>query len=175
MDESDGSLSSQKRFHFEREDLLSCAEGKLFGAGNAQLPKPPMLMFDRISHISKVGGDFSRGLVSAEMSIESGLWFFDCHFHRDPVMPGCLGLDALWQMLGFHLAWLGYKGRGRALGVDGIRFRDQVLPSADRVVYDLHIRRIISGRLIMGIADGVVRVDGKVSLSAKGLRVGLFV
>ncbi len=175
VDESGDSLSSQNRFNFEREDLLSCAEGKLFGAGNAQLPKPPMLMFDRISRISKSDGDFSRGLVIADMSIDSSLWFFDCHFHRDPVMPGCLGLDALWQMLGFYLAWLGYKGRGRALGVDGIRFRDQVLPSAERVVYDLHIRRVISGRLIMGIADGVVRVDDKVSLSAKGLRVGLFV
>ena len=168
------SLSAQNRCVFEHAELVACGEGQLFGAGNAQLPLPPMLMFDRISMMSSDGGEFKRGLVQAELNVVSDLWFFTCHFHNDPVMPGCLGLDALWQMLGFYLAWLGYKGRGRALGVDGIRFRDQVLPTGEQVLYELHIRRVISGRLVMGLADGVVRVDGSVSLSAKGLRVGLF-
>ena len=133
-----------------------------------------MLMFDRISSISDQEGKFARGTVSAELTINPELWFFACHFYKDPVMPGCLGLDALWQLLGFHLAWLGHRGRGRALGVEDIRFREQVLPMTKIVSYELHVRRIISGRLVMGIADGVLRADGVVSLNAKGLRVGLF-
>ncbi len=170
----DKSLCAQNRRAFAPADLVACGEGKLFGKGNAQLPLSPMLMFDRISDISDEDGKFARGKVTAELTISSELWFFACHFYKDPVMPGCLGLDALWQLLGFHLAWLGHKGRGRALGVEDIRFRDQVLPSTKRVLYELHIRRVISGRLVMGIADGVLQADGMVSLTAKGLRVGLF-
>ena len=168
------SLCAQGRRVFEHVDLVECGKGRLFGKGNAQLPLSPMLMFDRISDTSDEGGKFARGEMTAELAITSDLWFFACHFHKDPVMPGCLGLDALWQLLGFHLAWLGHKGRGRALGVEGIRFREQVLPSTRIVSYHLHIRRVISGRLVMGIADGVLQADGVVSLSAKGLRVGLF-
>ena len=168
------SLSAQNRCVFEQAELVACGEGKLFGDGNARLPLPPMLMFDRIAAMSSDGGEFKCGSVQAELNVTADLWFFACHFHNDPVMPGCLGLDALWQMLGFYLAWLGYKGRGRALGVDNIRFRDQVLPASERVLYELHIRRVKAGGLVMGLADGLVRVDGEVSLSAKGLRVGLF-
>ncbi len=170
----DRSLCAQGRSVFEHADLVECGMGKLFGKGNAQLPLAPMLMFERISDISDKGGKFAHGAVAAEMTISSDMWFFACHFYKDAVMPGCLGLDALWQLLGFHLAWLGHKGRGRALGVEGIRFREQVLPSTTLVSYQLHIRRIISGRLVMGIADGVLQADGVVSLTAKGLRVGLF-
>ena len=168
------SLCTQGRRTFEHAELVECGMGKLFGKGNAQLPLAPMLMFDRISDISNEGGKLARGAVTAELTISPDLWFFACHFYRDPVMPGCLGLDALWQLLGFHLAWLGHKGRGRALGVEDIRFREQVLPSTKIVSYELHIRRIISGKLVMGIADGVLQADGVVSLTAKGLRVGLF-
>ena len=167
-------LCAQNKRAFEHADLVECGMGKLFGKGNAQLPLPPMLMFDRIAEIAKEGGKFSRGTMTAELAVTPDLWFFACHFHQDPVMPGCLGLDALWQLLGFHLAWLGHKGRGRALGVENIRFREQVLPSAKRVFYELHIKRVISGKLVMGIADGELQVDGATSMSAKGLRVGLF-
>ncbi len=168
------SLCAQGRCAFVHADLVDCGKGKLFGKGNAQLPLAPMLMFDQISDMSNDGGKFERGALTAELTIVSDLWFFACHFYKDPVMPGCLGLDALWQLLGFHLAWLGHKGRGRALGVEDIRFREQVLPSTKLVSYQLHIKRIISGRLVMGIADGVLLADGVVSLTAKGLRVGLF-
>ena len=168
------SLCAQGRRAFALADLVECGKGKLFGKGNAQLPLAPMLMFDQISDMSNDGGKFSRGALTAELTITSDLWFFACHFYKDPVMPGCLGLDALWQLLGFHLAWLGHKGRGRALGVEDIRFREQVLPATKLVSYQLHIKRIISGKLVMGIADGVLLADGIVSLTAKGLRVGLF-
>ena len=170
----DSSLCAQGRRVFEHSDLVECGMGKLFGKGNAHLPLSPMLMFDRISDISHEGGKFERGTLAAELTITPDLWFFACHFYKDPVMPGCLGLDALWQLLGFHLAWLGHKGKGRALGAEDIRFRDQVLPSTKRASYELHIKRIISGRLVLGIADGVLKADGVVSLAAKGLRVGLF-
>lgn len=159
---------------FTYEELLDCGHGKLFGPGNARLPLPPMLMFDRISGIRADGGKYAKGEVTAELDVRDDLWFFQCHFETDPVMPGCLGLDALWQLLGFYLAWLGNPGRGRALGVGEVKFTDQVLPDVSNVAYRLDVRRVISRRLVMGIADGTVAADGKTIYEAEGLRVGLF-
>lgn len=159
---------------FERDDLLRCGYGKMFGPGNAQLPVPDMLMMDRIVNIADTGGAFGKGEVRAELDIQPDLWFFGCHFPGDPVMPGCLGLDALWQLLGFFLAWRGNEGRGRALGVGEVKFAGQVLPSAEKVNYRLDIKRLITRRLVMGIADGVMAVDGREIYIAKDLRVGLF-
>ena len=159
---------------FTREELLKCGYGELFGPGNAQLPVPNMLMMDRITHISNVGGLFGKGEIKAELDIAPGLWFFECHFPGDPVMPGCLGLDAMWQLVGFHLGWLGHPGKGRALGVDEVKFTGQVLPKAKLVSYQIDIKRVIARGLIMGIADGTVSVDGRAIYTAKGLRVGLF-
>jgi 3-hydroxyacyl-[acyl-carrier protein] dehydratase / trans-2-decenoyl-[acyl-carrier protein] isomerase len=154
---------------FSRDELIDCANGHLFGEGNAQLPLPPMLMFDRITTITDNGGPFGRGEVHAEQDISPGLWFFPCHFKNDPVMPGCLGLDALWQLLGFFLGWKGYKGRGRALGGE-IKFSGSVFPTATKVTYQLHIKRVIGHRLTMGIADGSVLVDGERIYEAKDLK-----
>lgn len=159
---------------FERDQLLACARGELFGAGNARLPAPPMLMFDRITHVGASGGRHGRGLLTAEQDIHPGLWFFDCHFQGDPVMPGCLGLDALWQLAGFLLPWLGEPGRGRALGVGSVRFSGQVLPDARRVDYRVDVRRVSRGRVPLVIADGTVSVDGRAIYEASDLRVGLF-
>ncbi|MDQ1363383.1 MAG: 3-hydroxyacyl-[acyl-carrier protein] dehydratase / trans-2-decenoyl-[acyl-carrier protein] isomerase [Pseudomonadota bacterium] len=159
---------------FTREELLKCGQGELFGPGNAQLPIPNMLMMDRISHISKEAGLFGKGEIKAELDIHPGLWFFECHFPGDPVMPGCLGLDAMWQLVGFYLGWLGHPGKGRALGVDEVKFTGQVLPTARLVKYQIDIKRVIARGLIMGIADGTVSVDGREIYTAKGLRVGLF-
>jgi len=159
---------------FTREELLKCGQGELFGPGNAQLPVPNMLMMDRVTHISKEGGLFGKGEIKAELDINPGLWFFECHFPGDPVMPGCLGLDAMWQLVGFHLGWLGHPGKGRALGVDEVKFTGQVLPTAKLVKYQIDIKRVIARGLIMGIADGTVSVDGREIYTAKGLRVGLF-
>lgn len=147
----------------------------MFGPGNAQLPIPNMLMLDRITRISDEGGAYGKGHILAELDIQPDLWFFACHFPGDPVMPGCLGLDAMWQLLGFHLAWLGNKGRGRALGVGEVKFTGQVLPTAKLVTYELDIKRVITRKLVMGIADGSVRVDGREIYVAKDLRVGLFI
>lgn len=147
----------------------------MFGPGNAQLPLPDMLMLDRITKISDEGGAYGKGHILAELDIQPDLWFFACHFPGDPVMPGCLGLDAMWQLLGFHLAWLGNKGRGRALGVGEVKFTGQVLPTAKLVSYELDIKRVITRKLVMGIADGSVRVDGREIYVAKDLRVGLFI
>ncbi|EIJ41296.1 beta-hydroxyacyl-(acyl carrier protein) dehydratase FabA [Beggiatoa alba B18LD] len=156
------------------EELLQCARGEMFGAGNAQLPLPPMLMFDRIVTITEDGGLFGKGNIVAELDIEPHLWFFDCHFIGDPVMPGCLGLDAMWQLIGFYLGWLGGPGRGRALGSGEVKFTGQVTPKNKLVTYRIDIKRTIMRKLVMGIGDAVMLVDGKEIYNAKDLRVGLF-
>lgn len=159
---------------FSYEDLLACAHGKLFGPGNARLPLPPMLMFDRITKIVSEGGLFGKGEVTAEFDIKPNLWFFGCHFEDDPVMPGCLGLDALWQLLGFFLGWLKAPGQGRALGVGEVKLTGMVLPTAKKVLYRLDVKRVILRKLVLGIADGTVLVDGASAYEVKDLRVGLF-
>ncbi|MBE8190925.1 MAG: 3-hydroxyacyl-[acyl-carrier-protein] dehydratase FabA [Alphaproteobacteria bacterium] len=159
---------------FNYEELLECAQGKLFGAANGRLPKPPMLMFDRIVDIDEAGGKYGKGFLAAELDIKPDLWFFDCHFFDDPVMPGCLGLDAMWQLLGFYMAWAGYAGRGRALGGGGVQFKGEVLPDTKLVRYEVDIKRIINRSLIMGIGEARLIADGEVIYEAEGLRVGLF-
>ena len=158
----------------DREALLACANGEMFGPGNAQLPAPPMLMFDRITRIADAGGAHDKGEIRAEFDIHPDHWFFDCHFKGDPVMPGCLGLDALWQLTGFFLAWSGGPGRGRALGVGEVKFTGQILPSAKLVTYLIDMKRVILRKLVMGIADGRVLVDGREIYTATDLKVGLF-
>lgn len=159
---------------YQREDLLACAHGELFGPGNARLPLPNMLMIDRISRIAETGGSYGKGEIVAELDIQPDLWFFDCHFESDPVMPGCLGLDATWQLLGFYLGWLGHPGRGRALGVGQVKFSGQVLPTAKKLTYQINIKRVIARKLTMGLADATVSVDGNDIYQANDLRVGLF-
>lgn len=163
-----------KKSSYTRDELLTCGRGELFGPGNAQLPMPNMLMVDRISTINEDGGAYKKGQIIAELDIHPDLWFFDCHFPGDPVMPGCLGLDAMWQLIGFFLAWSGGQGRGRALGVGELKFTGQVLPEAKRVTYRIDIKRVIMRNLVMGIGDAEMDVDGKVIYVAKNLRVGLF-
>ena len=165
---------SERRSQFGYEDLLACGRGELFGAGNAQLPLPPMLMFDRIADISENGGQHGKGGVRAELDIKPELWFFGCHFKGDPVMPGCLGLEALWQLTGFFLGWLGLQGRGRAIGVGEVKLLDQVLPSLKKVVYGVDIKRVFRGKLVLGIADGWLEADGRRMYEVKDMRVGLF-
>ncbi|WP_151705165.1 bifunctional 3-hydroxydecanoyl-ACP dehydratase/trans-2-decenoyl-ACP isomerase [Nitrincola alkalilacustris] len=159
---------------FEREDLLKCGHGEMFGPGNARLPVGNMLMMDRILEINETGGEFGKGEIIAELDIHPDLWFFDCHFPTDPVMPGCLGLDAMWQIVGFYLGWKGNKGRGRALGAGEVKFTGQVLPSAKKVTYHVQLKRVIERKLVMGIADATMCVDGREIYTAKDLRVGLF-
>jgi 3-hydroxyacyl-[acyl-carrier protein] dehydratase/trans-2-decenoyl-[acyl-carrier protein] isomerase len=165
---------SERQSSFSYEELLACGRGELFGAGNAQLPLPPMLMFDRIENISEAGGANGKGGVRAAFDINPELWFFGCHFKGDPVMPGCLGLDALWQLTGFFLGWLGMPGRGRALGVGEVKFADQVLPTIKKVIYGVDIKRVFKGKLVLGIADGWLEADGKRIYEVKDMRVGLF-
>ncbi len=175
-DERSGSLNVgglTDRHAFSYEELLECGRGELFGPGNAQLPAPPMLMFDRITHISEEGGEYGKGGIVAELDLRPDLWFFECHFLGDPVMPACLGLDALWQLIGFYLAWLGEPGRGRALGVGDVKFASQVLPSAKRLSYHIDFRRVIRRKLVLGIANGTMKIDGETAFEAGNLRVGL--
>lgn len=160
--------------HFSFQELLSCAKGEMFGPGNAQLPSPNMLMVDRVTTINADGGKYKKGKILAELDIKPELWFFDCHFPGDPVMPGCLGLDAMWQLVGFYLAWRDNPGRGRALGVGEVKFSGQVLPTAKKVTYDIDIKRMITRGVVLGIADGVMSVDEREIYHAKDLRVGLF-
>jgi len=159
---------------YSYEELLACGRGEMFGPGNAQLPTPPMLMFDRITNITADGGQFGKGIVEAELDINPDLWFFACHFRNDPVMPGCLGLDAMWQMVGFYLGWIGGPGRGRALGVGEVRFSGEVTPTVKKVVYRVELKRVINRRLVLGVGDGVLEADGKPIYEAKDLRVGLY-
>jgi 3-hydroxyacyl-[acyl-carrier protein] dehydratase / trans-2-decenoyl-[acyl-carrier protein] isomerase len=163
-----------RRGSYEYEDLLACARGELFGEGNAQLPLPPMLMFERISEIAEGGGEHGKGLVRAELALKPDLWFFPCHFKGDPVMPGCLGLDALWQLLGFFLAWLGGPGKGRALGLGELKFSGQVVPTMKQVIYGIDIKRVMRSKLVLGVADGWLSADGAVIYRASDLKVGLF-
>ena len=159
---------------FSYQELLDCANGILFGKGNAQLPAPPMLMFDRVTKINETGGLFEKGEIVAELDIKPDLWFFDCHFKGDPVMPGCLGLDAMWQLVGFYLGWLGQPGKGRALGVGEVKFTGQVLNTVKKVTYHISLKRLILRKLILGVADGVLKADGSPIYEAKDMKVGLF-
>ena len=163
-----------RRTSFGYDDLLACARGELFGAGNAQLPLPPMLMFDRISEIAEAGGDYGKGLVRAVLELKPDLWFFPCHFKGDPVMPGCLGLDALWQLLGFFLGWLGAPGKGRALSVGEVKFSGMVLPTMKKLKYIVELKRVIRRKFTLGTGDGWLKADGDTIYTAKDLRVGLF-
>jgi len=165
-------MKNQNSYTFE--ELLACGRGELFGAGNAQLPLPPMLMFDRIVSITSDGGKYGNGQIIAELDIKPDLWFFGCHFEGDPVMPGCLGLDAMWQLVGFFLGWSGGPGRGRALGAGEVKFTGQVLPTGKLVRYTIDIKRLIMRKLVMGIADARMEVDGREIYVANDLRVGLF-
>ncbi len=159
---------------YTKEELVACGHGELFGEGNARLPKDNMLMVDRITTINREGGANGKGEIIAELDINPDLWFFECHFENDPVMPGCLGLDAMWQLVGFYLGWRGNPGRGRALGAGEIKFTGEILPTAGIVTYQIDFKRVIERKLIMGIADGTVAVDGEVIYTAKDLRVGLY-
>jgi len=159
---------------FSKEELIACGHGHIFGPGNAQLPIDNMLMLDRITKITEQEGNFNKGYIEAELDIHPKLWFFDCHFPGDPVMPGCLGLDALWQLIGFFLGWKGNEGQGRALGCGEVKFTGQVTPEAKLVTYKIHLSRLIERKLVMGIGDATMELDGKVIYTAKDLRVGLF-
>lgn len=168
------SLLERKIHSFDKNDLLACSRGELFGPGNSQLPAPNMLMFDRITDIQNEGGDFGLGYVKAELDVTKDLWFFGCHFPGDPVMPGCLGLDAMWQLVGFFLGWRGGPGKGRALGVGKVKFKGEVLDNAKLVTYEINFKKVIErGQLIMGVADGKVYVDGEHIYTAEDLQVGL--
>ena len=164
----------EQKNNYSYEDLLTCAKGELFGPGNAQLPMPPMLMFEKITNISSNGGANDKGVIQAEMAIKPDLWFFDCHFINDPVMPGCLGLDAMWQLLGFYLGWLGEKGKGRAISVGNVKFSGMVLPQTKKLEYTINLKRVLTSKLVLGIADGFLSADGEVIYEASDLRVALF-
>lgn len=165
---------TDRQTSFSKDDLLACSRGELFGPGNSQLPAPNMLMMDRIVTITESGGEYDKGLIVAELDITPELWFFACHFPGDPVMPGCLGLDAMWQLVGFFLGWSDGPGKGRALGVGEVKFTGQILPTAKKVTYKINMKRVIKRKLFMGLADGSVEVDGRTIYEAKDLKVGLF-
>lgn len=167
-------MSMAQQSSYNKADLIKAGTGEMFGEGNSQLPSDNMLMMDRILTITEEGGEFGKGFIEAELDITPDLWFFDCHFKGDPVMPGCLGLDAMWQLVGFFLAWTGGPGRGRALGVGEVKFTGQILPTAKKVSFRIDLKRVIKRKLYMGLADGSVSVDGREIYSAKDLKVGLF-
>jgi 3-hydroxyacyl-[acyl-carrier protein] dehydratase / trans-2-decenoyl-[acyl-carrier protein] isomerase len=167
-------LQAMAQSRFDLPDLLACGRGEMFGPGNAQLPAPPMLMFDRITHIANTGGAYGKGQMVAELDVNPELWFFACHFIGDTVMPGCLGLDAMWQLVGFFLGWSGAPGRGRALGVGDVKFSGQVTNKVSRVVYRIDLKKVILRRLVLGVGDGILEADGNPIYEAKDLRVGLF-
>ena len=164
-----------KKSSYTYDDLISCANGDLFGPGNAKLPAPPMLMFDRITEIKQDIGEFKKGFIKAELDIKNNLWFFDCHFKNDPVMPGCLGLDAMWQLVGFYLGWIGEPGKGRALGVNSVKFTGEVLKKAKKATYEINMKRILKKEgATVGLANGILSIDGKIIYNAENLKVGLF-
>lgn len=165
---------AERKSSYDYEDLLACGRAELFGEGNPQLPLPPMLMFHRITSVEEEGGEHGKGAIRAEFDISPDLWFFPCHFQGDPVMPGCLGLDALWQLTGFYLGWLGLEGRGRALATGEVKFSGMVTPSTRLVEYGVDFKRVMRGRLVLGLADGWMKADGETIYIAKDLRVGLF-
>ncbi len=167
-------MENKVKNSYTKEDLISCAKAEMFGKGNPQLPLPPMLMMDRIVSITEDGGDYNKGEIIAELDITPDLWFFGCHFEGDPVMPGCLGLDAMWQLVGFYLGWKGGKGRGRALGAGEVKFTGQVLPTAKKITYKINIKRVVMRKLVLGIADATMFIDGKEIYKGKDLKVGLF-
>ena len=165
----------EKKSSYSYQELLDCANGKLFGPGNAKLPSPPMLMFDRITNIQETKGKYDRGIIEAELDIKEKMWFFDCHFKEDPVMPGCLGLDAMWQLVGFFLGWTGEPGKGRALGVNSVKFSGEVLNNIKMAKYKVDIRRILKKEgAVVGLADGILYADDKAIYEAENLKVGLF-
>jgi 3-hydroxyacyl-[acyl-carrier protein] dehydratase/trans-2-decenoyl-[acyl-carrier protein] isomerase len=167
-------MMAQQKSSYSYEELLACARGELFGPGNAQLPAPPMLMFDRITDVSETGGEYGKGYIRAEFDIKPDLWFFPCHFIGDPVMPGCLGLDAMWQLTGFFLGWLGEPGKGRAISTGEVKFSGMVTPATKKVEYGIDFKRVMRGRLVLGMADGWLKADGETIYKASDLRVGLF-
>ncbi len=161
--------------NFNYDELIACGNGELFGEGNAKLPLPPMLMFDRITEIKKDVGEFKKGFIKAELDIKDNLWFFDCHFKNDPVMPGCLGLDAMWQLVGFYLGWIGEPGKGRALGVNTVKFTGEVLKKAKMATYEINMKRVLKKEgAVVGLANGILSADEKVIYTAENLKVGLF-
>ena len=165
----------KKKSSYNYEELISCGNGKLFGPGNAKLPLPPMLMFDRISEINENTGNFKKGSIKAELDIKDNLWFFECHFKNDPVMPGCLGLDAMWQLVGFYLGWLGNPGKGRALGVNAVKFTGEVLKNVKMATYEIDMKKIlVKENTTVGLANGILKADGNKIYSAENLKVGLF-
>jgi len=165
----------EKKSSFTKEDLLDCAHGTMFGIGNARLPLPPMLMFDRITKITDSGGKFGKGEIVAQLDVTPDLWFFDCHFEMDPVMPGCLGLDAMWQLVGFYLGWIGEPGKGRALGVNSVKFTGDVLKNIKMATYEINMKRILKKEgTAVGLANGILSADGKIIYRAENLKVGLF-
>ena len=168
-------IFNMQKNSFSYEELIACGKGNLFGEGNAKLPLPPMLMFDRITKINNNSGEFKKGFIKAELDIKENLWFFDCHFQGDPVMPGCLGLDAMWQLVGFYLGWTGEPGKGRALVVNSVKFTGEVLKNVKMSTYEINMKRILKKEgTTVGLANGILSADGKIIYRAENLKVGLF-